>query len=504
MQRLRTRLIAACLCVAILPAVPLSLVVRSLLERSFNPARDAALERALEGGLAEARARLQEQRARFAAVASDRWLPRIAGGEVTAGVLLLSAEGGAPLPAPGDAEAARALARLARWGEEARSAHPGADPGTVLAGPERVGGHLAAAILGPDGQVRVLAQALPAELAGHAQALTEGIALLSLLERDRGRVLRSYVGPFLLIYGLLLGVAGLVGALLARRLARPLEALAAGTRQVAAGDLETRVAVRAHGEVGDLVAAFNAMVERLAAQRRELARLAKVAAWRDMARTLAHEIKNPLTPILLAVQSAREGYRGDDAGHRRLLEECEEIVREEVEGLRNLVREFSEFARLPQPRLVPGDLGALLVELAKLYGERLQVEPPALPAAVRFDAGELRRALINLIDNGLAACAVAGGPERVTLTAHIQEAEIVLAVHDEGAGIALEDRARIFEPEFSTKKEGMGLGLAIVEGIVAGHGGALEVTSEPGAGTTFTLRLPAGGPDPVPAEESHE
>jgi nitrogen fixation/metabolism regulation signal transduction histidine kinase len=502
MQRLRTRLIAACLCVALLPAVPLSLVVRNLLERSFSPARDAALERALEGGLAEARGRLQEQRARFSAVANERWLSRIASGEVAAGVLLLTAEGSAPLPAPGDAEAARTLARLARWGEEARAGHPGADPGTVLAGPELVSGHMVAAVLGPDGRVRVLAQALPAEMAGHAQALTEGIALLSLLERDRGRVLRSYVGPFLLVYGLLLGVAGIVGALLARRLARPLEALAAGTRQVAEGDLETRIAVRASGEVGDLVAAFNAMVERLAAQRHELARLAKVAAWRDMARTLAHEIKNPLTPILLAVQSAREGYRGEDAEHRHLLEECEEIVREEVEGLRNLVREFSEFARLPQPRLVPGDLRELLAELGKLYGERLQVEMLDLPRSARFDAGELRRALINLIDNGLAACEEAGRPAQVTLSARFQDGGIALAVHDEGAGIAPEDRAHIFEPEFSTKKEGMGLGLAIVEGIVTGHGGTLEVQSEVGAGTTFTLHLPAGGPDPVPAEES--
>jgi signal transduction histidine kinase len=90
----------------------------------------------------------------------------------------------------------------------------------------------------------------------------------------------------------------------------------------------------------------------------------------------------------------------------------------------------------------------------------------------------------------------------VTLTVNLQDTGIVLAVHDEGAGIAPEDQARIFEPEFSTKKEGMGLGLAIVEGIVAGHGGTIEVRSEPGAGTTFTLRLPAGGPEPATAEET--
>jgi two-component system nitrogen regulation sensor histidine kinase NtrY len=178
-----------------------------------------------------------------------------------------------------------------------------------------------------------------------------------------------------------------------------------------------------------------------------------------------------------------------------MLADCEEIVQEEVEGLRGLVREFSEFARLPQPHPQPGDLGELLGELVRLYGDQrvsLAIGGPSLEAW--FDAAELRRALINLIDNGLAASATAGRSEHVGLDAGPEGAEIVVNVRDEGCGIKPQDLGRIFEPDFSTKKEGMGLGLCIVEQIVRGHGGTIAVESQPGRGTCFTIRLPRRKP----------
>ncbi|MFH1842101.1 MAG: ATP-binding protein, partial [bacterium] len=322
------------------------------------------------------------------------------------------------------------------------------------------------------------------------------LTLLRMLRQDRTAILRSYAVPFLLIYAVLILVALTLGAVLARRLARPIESLVASTRQVAAGDLTTRVDVDAQGEVGDLVISFNAMVERLDEQRQELARLERVAAWRDLARTLAHEIKNPLTPILLAVQSAHESYRGDDTAHQQMLTDCEEIVHEEVEGLRCLVKEFSEFARLPQPTPQSGDLGELLGEMERLYGEeRVLVELPAAGLEAWFDAGELRRALINLVDNGLAACGEAGAVERVVIVARETTAGMVtITITDQGGGITPENLPRIFEPNFSTKKEGMGLGLPIVEGIIKGHGGRIRARSAPSEGTTFTIELPAKAP----------
>jgi nitrogen fixation/metabolism regulation signal transduction histidine kinase len=328
------------------------------------------------------------------------------------------------------------------------------------------------------------------------------LGLVRTLRQDRERILLSYVAPFLVVYGLLIVLAVVAGALLARRIALPLEQLAAGTQQVAAGDLTTRVQAAASGEMATLITAFNGMVERLAEQRRELVRLERVAAWRDLARTLAHEIKNPLTPILLAVQSVKDGYRGEDREHAALLGECEQIVSEEVESLRNLVREFSEFARLPQPQPVPGDLQVLVREMVRLYGEeRVLWDGLTDPLPALIDVAELRRALINLIENGLAACVEAERPEQVILTGRVAGNQVILEVRDQGGGIAPENLSRIFEPNFSTKKEGMGLGLWVVESIVTGHGGGIEVTSRSRSGTTFTLRLPQA--EPVTAGGSH-
>jgi nitrogen fixation/metabolism regulation signal transduction histidine kinase len=278
---------------------------------------------------------------------------------------------------------------------------------------------------------------------------------------------------------------------------RPLEKLVGATRRVAAGDLEFRVEAQGPGEVGELVQSFGNMVGRLAEQRRDLARLERAAAWRGMARTLAHEVKNPLTPILLAVEQARDSYPGDDPRYRDLLAECAEIVGEEVESLRRLVREFGEFARLPKPEPTKGDLTELMRDLNNLYGDHLVLAGESGSLVGWFDAGALRRALINLIDNGLAACRESGAPEQVTIGLEQAEPGARITVTDLGSGIPVENLDRIFEPDFTTKGDGMGLGLAIVQGIVVGHGGSLQVASSPPAGTIFTVSLPltAVGPE---------
>ncbi|MBZ0269235.1 GHKL domain-containing protein, partial [bacterium] len=249
----------------------------------------------------------------------------------------------------------------------------------------------------------------------------------------------------------------------------------------------------APGEMGDLVRAFNGMVEELDAQQRELARLERLAAWRDLARTLAHEIKNPLTPIQLAIQQLGDQTPpGGDPAYATLVNDCVEIVNEEVEALRRLVREFSEFARLPQPQPAGGDLAALLEDLSRLYGERLACRPAATALPAVYDEGELRRALINLIDNGIAACREAGRAERVEIAASLAaDGAAVLRVTDDGNGVPEANRERIFEPDFSTKSGGMGLGLAIVDGIVRGHGGTITLEEGAGRGAAFTIRLPA-------------
>jgi len=382
---------------------------------------------------------------------------------------------------------------LVRWAR----ARAGAAATSRERGPERIGDRVAMLVVAGADTV-VFARDLPEGLSQGARESAETIGLLRAFREERPAVLRSYIVPFLISYALLLGIAVTVGVILAGRIARPVEELVRGAGRVGAGDLRTRVDVRASGEVADLVGAFNRMVTDLDDQRTEVARLERVAAWRDLARSLAHEIKNPLTPIQLAVQQLGDSYREDDE-YGKLLTECVEIVNEEVEALRRLVREFSEFARLPEPVPVPGDLTSPLDELARLYGKRVQWSGGGA-IHTRFDEAELKRVLINLIDNGIAACAAAGRPERVRLEAESAAGTAEIRVIDEGCGVPEANLPRIFEPNFSTKTEGMGLGLAIGEGSVRGHGGTIAVASREGEGTTFTIRLPAGPAEAGPAE----
>lgn len=484
MKRISTRLAISFLLVALLPTLPLSLVVRDLLERRLGPAIAGPLDTALEAGLAESRARLQDSRQALAAQAQ----------------VLAPACGAAPgttilLDRAGVAQPADSLAVFV-------ASRPGLldpfDPVVDAAAAEgdtlpvrRRGDALVARVRGPGGGELVAVQALPAGMVERAGALTGGVTVLRAVRAEEGRVVLSFVGPFLLVYGVLVLVALLAGLLWSRSMVRPLESLVGATRRVAAGDLEFRLQRRGPGEVGELVASFDEMVARLAGQRRDLARLERVAAWRGMARTLAHEVKNPLTPILLAITQVRDAYKGEDAAYRALLDEAVDITGEEVEHLRRLVRAFGDFARLPKPEPREADLVALLLDLEQLYGrERLELDGIGAPLVGWFDYDALRRALVNLVDNGLAACRQQREPERVAIALVRQGTGARLVVSDRGAGIAAADLPRIFEPDFTTKSDGMGLGLAIVENIVIGHGGIISVRSEPGRGTSFTVELP--------------
>jgi len=471
------------LLVALLPTLPLSLVVRDLLARRFGPAIADPLETALASGLAESRAHLQELRdllaRRAAAVAAEPDAPA---------VVLLDLLG---RPEPADVLEVF-LARRPDLAAEA-GALPRAEDEPV-ATPERLGDVLATVAARPGGGTVVVLQRLPEGMVARARDLTDGLGLLRAVRGEEGRVVLSFVGPFLLVYGLLIVVALVAGLLWSRQMTRPLERLVGATRRVAAGDLEFRVEAGGPGEVGELVRSFDAMIGRLAEQRRDLARLERAAAWRGMARTLAHEVKNPLTPILLAVHQVRDNYRGDDPRYRALVDECAEIVGEEVENLRRLVKDFGEFAKLPRPEPREGDLADLARDLGQLYGDRLVTEGADAPLAGWFDPDALRRALVNLIDNGLTACREAGVPERVTLRLAAADGGARLEVADRGAGIPPGHLDRIFEPDFTTKGDGMGLGLAVVQGIVAGHGGAVRVASTPGEGAVFTITLPLTRP----------
>jgi len=224
-----------------------------------------------------------------------------------------------------------------------------------------------------------------------------------------------------------------------------------------------------------------------------LIRAQKVAAWREVARRLAHEIKNPLTPIQLCAERLRRHFATAAPAAQALVDECTDTIVGEVESLKGLVDEFSQFARMPAPRTVPTDLGELIIDTLALYNgifTDVRIEHRLAPVPlVRLDAEQIRRVLINLVDNAIEAMERKGAI--IVETQRDPANSIVrIVVADDGPGIPAAEREKLFLPYYSTKRRGSGLGLAIVRRIIAEHGGNIDVGDNTPRGTRFTIELP--------------
>lgn len=226
----------------------------------------------------------------------------------------------------------------------------------------------------------------------------------------------------------------------------------------------------------------------------ELERAQRLEAWREVARRIAHEVKNPLTPIKLAAQRLRRRYLGRFGDEGQVFDECTQIIVSQVDELKNLVNEFSRFARLPHLNLAPQDLNALIQETLLLYQEvqpriTLEFHPdPSLPPLL-LDREQVKRMLVNLLDNALA-CIQGAGTITMSLKGDAAARRVELIVADTGAGVPERDKARIFEPYFSTRHGGTGLGLAIVNSIVQEHQGYIRVEDNVPQGAKFIIEIP--------------
>lgn len=314
------------------------------------------------------------------------------------------------------------------------------------------------------------------------------------IEEERARTL-AY------LFGAMLGLGVLVmftGSLLSRALARPIARLQEGLQEAAQGKFEHVLPVESRDEVGALVTTFNTMQRQLSENRQKLARQERQLAWSEMARQIAHEIKNPLTPMKLSIQHLQRSYdnaKTDTSRFRRQFARTTATIVAQIDSLAHIANEFSTFARLPARRVVRVDLREVISEAYGLMRAEasdnvtLKLELSKEPLPVRGDPSELLRTYINLVKNALEAVQdIDAGT--ITFTARQEEDQAITEVIDNGPGIPLEVQDRIYEPSFSTKTSGAGLGLAIARQAVELSGGSISFSTVLGQGTTMRIDLP--------------
>ena len=313
---------------------------------------------------------------------------------------------------------------------------------------------------------------------------------------ERDEVRRAVIAALTVASSLVLFVAILAGILIARRTTRKVSDLSEVMRRVASGDLSVRAPRLGADELGLLSSAFNTMLDELEHTRRRIAYLQRVGAWQEMARRIAHEIKNPLTPIQLAVQQLREKDPGNDPRFSALLRDSVEIVEDEVESLRRMVTSFSQFAKLPEVELEPVALALILLEFERAYTHvdaELELEIGEDGLEVLGDRQLLKQVLVNLAENAALSAREAGVEQpqiRVSVQRLADRQFACLIVEDNGPGIVAERRDLVFEPYETTRANGTGLGLAIVKKIVLDHGGEILVEqSQLLGGARFEIRL---------------
>jgi nitrogen fixation/metabolism regulation signal transduction histidine kinase len=301
---------------------------------------------------------------------------------------------------------------------------------------------------------------------------------------------------------LLAGGSGIILAILlsswvAARVTRPVVQLARAAQDVAAGNWDTRVEVSGGDEVGQLADSFNRMTAELLAQRERLVQTERVAAWRELARRLAHELKNPLFPLQLTVENLMRARTQSPEQFDEVFRESSSTLLAEISNLKAIIGRFSEFSKMPHPQLQPVQMNEILRGIVKLYQAQLQA-PGRAPIACRLELDEnlgaiaadpdlLHRALSNLVLNAMDAMPNGG---TLTLRTRRDDGKMILEVADTGSGLTPEECERIFTPYYTSKQHGTGLGLAIVQSVVSDHGGRISVHSEPGRGTTFVIELP--------------
>ena len=301
---------------------------------------------------------------------------------------------------------------------------------------------------------------------------------------------------------LMVGGGGILLAILlsswaAARVTRPVEQLAHAAQEVAEGNWNVRVDVLGDDELGQLADSFNRMTTELLGQKERLIQAERVAAWRELARRLAHELKNPLFPLQLTVENLVRARQQTPEQFEEVFRESSRTLLAEIANLKGIIGRFSEFSKMPQPKLQRVQVNEVIRGALQLFQAQLEAPGRAKIScevqldphlgAISADAELLHRAISNLVKNAMDAMPRGG---TLTLRTRDDGREVVIEVADTGAGLTPEECERIFTPYYTSKEHGTGLGLAIVQSVVSDHGGRIHVRSSPGRGTTFVIELP--------------
>ncbi len=347
------------------------------------------------------------------------------------------------------------------------------------------------------GQVWLVCRRYPAALARVFEDLQETLRVYGTLALLREGVVRQQLiwgfGAALVLF---LAVAAVLAArAVSRSVAEPVAQLSSAMSRVSQGDLDIQVAVRGNDEIASLARTFNSMIEELRLSRERLAQAERVAAWREVARQVSHEMRNALSPTQLTLHRLRRRV-GDNTPEAEQIRELISSAERQLSMLTRMAEAFSQLARMPEPTFKPVDVNAVVRDVVALFEAqshrvRFDLELDDSSPVIYADPDRLRQILNNLLRNAVEA----SGEQGVILvrtTADRENSVLQILVRDHGAGMTPETLRRVFKPYFSTKPSGTGLGLFIVKRIVEEHGGEIQLDSELGKGTTVVISFPLG------------
>ena len=324
-----------------------------------------------------------------------------------------------------------------------------------------------------------------------------GVLLVGTSRRPLIELQRQVVSTALLVGSVGILVAVAASLWFTSRVTRPVKLLAEASRRVASGDLAAKVDVDSHDELGELAASFNRMTEDLAHQQDRAMQAERVAAWRELARRLAHELKNPLFPLQVTVENLTRAKEKAPEVFDEVFNEGTATLLAEINNLKTIIGRFSEFSKMPQPQKRSTQVNEVVRSVLRVFQAQLQEKgniavnselEPDLPA-ISADPDLLHRALSNLVVNAIDAMPQGG---ELKIGTHALGDRLEVSVSDTGSGLTQEECERLFTPYYTTKQHGTGLGLAIVQSVVSDHGGKISVESAKERGTTFRIELPRG------------